>query len=100
MKTKHILQDARARLVAKGWLNYRTMEANDYNSGKRCVVQAIWDATDANVRIDADHVKWNAVTSLFREVNRIKTPIPVWNDRPERTFEDVLEAFDKAIAVA
>lgn len=100
MKTKQLLEEARARLVSKGWLNYGNMEANDYNSGKRCVVQAIWDATDANARYDSDHVKWNAVTSLFREVNRIKTPIPVWNDDPERTFEDVLEAFDKAILVA
>ena len=38
--------------------------------------------------------------NLFRDANSIDGETPDWNDAPERTHADVMQAFDRAIALA
>ncbi len=62
----------------------------------QCVATAIEDATDWS-KPTGDHDQtyrlWNAFKTAIERSN-----IEQWNDKPERTLEEVRAAFDKAIA--
>lgn len=57
-------------------------------TGKRCVVIALTDADS-----------FNAIP-LFKRANGFVADVAKWNDAPERTHADVMQAFDRAIALA
>lgn len=100
MTTTEILRAARAK-VEKGWCQgppakdgngHATYSGSD-RACKWCSVGAIWSVLDATTgeQACAEVAIQNAlgVTSLA-----------FWNEKPGRTQAEVLEAFDKAIALA
>lgn len=98
--TIDILTNARAR-IAGGWC--QGMSAIDAQSiavsatSPRAVCFCVYGALDSTgLHID------ESVYTLIKEANGLPGNMPLsrWNDAPERTQADVLEAFDHAIAKA
>lgn len=87
--TKQILINAR-KLIEIGWTQHTSHEVID---GVHCycvsgaICRAAWDSCYAIATSNA-RLKFEKI---------INENIPLWNDKPERTKEEVLAAFDKAI---
>ena len=88
--TKKLLIDARA-LLAKGWMQ------GDWHNGdvvrlptRWCSIGAIEWAGGGTAESSAKRALWRAVGTAC---------ISDWNDAPGRTQAEVLEAFDRAIAL-
>lgn len=77
-----LLIEGRER-IEQGWCQYATRK-----DGAVCMVGAIYTTVD-NTYCDA-------VRRLQRVIDMVD--IVVWNDAPGRTQDEVLDAFDKAIA--
>lgn len=84
MKTSEVLRAAKKRLVERGWCQ-GTFEDGE---GRCCSIGAI-------NRASPPCGQWPALLS-FGDV--VGGSVFVWNDAPGRTLEEVLAAFDKAIA--
>lgn len=91
---KQVLEEARDILNGADWYH-----GNNPSDGCKCAYTAIAQAEDnvcsASLR----------TARFFAEANDIADDgylngVPNWNDAPGRTKEEVLEAFDKAIAAA
>jgi hypothetical protein len=52
------------------------------------------------LRTDHLHPDGRIAMEVFAKANRIRTYVFQWNDKPGRTKDDVLRAFDKAIDYA
>jgi len=105
-----ILTVARDR-VAHGWCQHTSNDAE----GNVCAGNAIararqsvlgdWDACIGPVR-ERKVAIWTRATHFFMDAVRELWPdhqycdIPAWNDDPERTQEEVLDAFDRALKMA
>ena len=92
MTPKQLLINARHHLVENGWIqgyNY------DENSEKCCSFGALYVAL---WRSD-DRANRGALTGAMIELSKAigNYPVTWWNDQPERTKEDVIAAFDRAI---
>lgn len=98
MTTADILRGAKARLIRIGWGkgDAECIAGRDLKALRCCAATAI--AMTNNV----EFARLSEIGKFFVEVNGIdKTRgIAYWNDAPERTIEDVLAAYDKAIAAA
>jgi len=86
-KMKEVFEKAKRKIEVDGWY-HPTMLSGNCN----CAFTAMMPLT-------ADLKR---VSEFFIEVNNIPYDphcfgIPAWNDAPERTKDDVLKAFDKAI---
>lgn len=94
MRTSETLTAAKVRLVRYGWhqgggavsvckptcVSDAIFEAGD------CAYAAYYPAQDLFMRVTTGSLKLSALYD--------------WNDAPERTLQDVLDAFDAAIAIA
>lgn len=93
-----VLQEARRLLVNKGWTQHAyARDSNGYSaivSGREpvcfCLSGAINQVSDTSV--DADVLAKNRIMSF------IDTNIPSWNDKANRTKEEVIALLDRAIA--
>jgi hypothetical protein len=91
-----VLRDAKQLIVTEGW--WQAGQEHDRGDGRirACAVSSVtrsgfgsWD------RIDG------AITALTRVIGVSDARVIAdWNDAPERTLEDVLSAFDRAIELA
>ena len=86
MTVKQILKAAKALLVKRGWVQEEYSNANGY-----CLLGAISKAAAGS--------NANPAFVVVRRVLRIKglDTIAGWNDRPDRTKEEVLKVLDRAI---
>lgn len=86
MTVKEHLIKSKALIEKKGWRNY---SKRGQNLDGFCVwTSMIWTKEGPVI----------SATMRFQEANNITDPVTTWNDRPDRTMEEVLAAFDKAIA--
>lgn len=86
-----ILRIAKDRIVRLGWCQGDENACHGETlTGPRCAATAFMSV------VPVDH----PIYDLFKKANGITTSIGTWNDAPERTLEDVLAAYDKAIAAA
>jgi hypothetical protein len=90
MTIAEILRAAKARLEASGWCHG---DHAAWTSSRCCAATAI-----GRVIPPPDEVMTPA--NFFRNANGITTSLGQWNDAPERTYEEVLAAYDTAIAKA
>jgi hypothetical protein len=74
------LQLAKQRLIVNGWVQ-RTGQTAD---GRICLGTALQMTEGSN-------------RASLRVQNMLPVPIPEWNDRPSRKFEEVIALLDKAI---
>lgn len=106
---KEILTRARELIVEKGWQQGSTVVIE-----KQCVATAMEDAWKELGRslVDFEYSR-DAISTAIElpriPVTRANDPLDVpywgrnlmyWNDKPGRTVEEVLAAFDKAISIA
>jgi hypothetical protein len=103
MTIVEILRAGKARLLECGWCQGDEKAIFGPPDGPCCAATAmsrslpkrraptwsIWDAPPFEEAVDT-----------FKLVNGISGPIGQWNDAPERTLDDVIAAYDKAIAAA
>jgi len=80
-------------LCAEGWAQGYENVCFGYVNGCYCVATAISAANQHSYHRGA-HLAFEAANHIW------SGGVMRWNDDPERTQEDVLKAFDKAIALA
>ncbi len=90
--TKDLMRAAK-HLVQRGWA--QGDKAVFDPDGGYCIATACIEACEA-ARIPGHQIH-NDMVLLFKHANGIVMPVADWNDAPDRTEEDVLAAFDKAI---
>lgn len=90
MTLAEILRAGKARIETLGW-SQNTDEA--CSGTKCCTITAIVQNNDLT-----SEERQRACAVLMKVLGR--EDIADWNDAPERTLEDVLAAYDKAIAAA
>jgi hypothetical protein len=97
MTALDILTRAKAELLRVGWCQHEST-AKD---GRRCGISAI-DFGVAGSKDSVDDIAHIEAIRLFRVANQLPVycGIAEWNDVYGRTFDEVLEAFDRAIALA
>lgn len=88
MTPKEILIEAKRLLVEKGWCQNKFSNLE----GNLCAMEAIVLASPS---LD---FRFYPFELMIRVIN--ERWISDWNDHPDRTKEEVLAAFDKAIAMA
>ncbi len=100
-QTAEHLKRARQYLLDHGW-------CRDFaRQGKRvCASAAIMDAVIVGKNMASAHIALISTSTMFvraiggnkiQNINIYVNSIAKWNDAPERTFEEVITAFDKAI---
>lgn len=99
-KIADILRAGKANIESKGWCQGDERALADGHPHGCCVATSVTDVTGIN-----NHTTYNAgmdAMMLFKRANGINPDLCIgtWNDAPERTKEEVLAAFDKAIALA
>jgi hypothetical protein len=86
------LDEARKLIEARGWCR------NNYTcGGKVCALGAINAVTSGNPTLEF-RTPWSAMTCALADAIGASgtSEIPTWNDAPERTQAEVIEAFRKA----
>lgn len=93
MKLSEILRAGKQRIETLGWCQGDEKAMGHDGKLGYCTATAMCDG-DLKSSLDA--------IGFLKKVNGIddKAGIFVWNDAPERTKEDVIAAYDKAIAEA
>lgn len=93
MNPKLILTEARNRIEDPS----KWGQCYYFKDGKRCILGAI-DSAFGRYQTGFHSSDWDIVTEMFMKAEGIEN-ISRWNDAPERTHDEVLAAFDKAIAL-
>ncbi len=93
MNRREILTAAKQLIETRGWAKGDEQVFAEGCPHGFCVATAVTKTLWDNISAQAD------VLRAFREANGIEPVITIgaWNDAPERTKEQVLAAFDKAI---
>lgn len=92
MTDAQIIRDARNLLFERGW-NQGALEGDD---GSLCVSGAVNAAVNAACLGPVE--PYFRVLRLFESV--VSREITGWNDAPERTFNEVIDAMDRAEKIA
>jgi hypothetical protein len=94
-----ILREAKAKLTPETW--GKGDEVGREASERLCAAQAI-DRAVMSVQGKLATMEGISAFGLLSEVATGSrwASIPKWNDRPETSLQDVLDAFDAAIAIA
>lgn len=93
MKMSEILRAGKQRIEQFGWVQGdEAALSGERGNRKCCAATAIQDSSN--------WVDGLPAAELFQQVVCPASNISHWNDQPERTMEDVLAAYDKAIAAA
>jgi hypothetical protein len=94
MKLSEILRAGKANIETRGWCQGDEATIHGPPNGPCCVATAMPSGPEFDHSLLA--------IDLFKETNGIdpKIGIGAWNDAPERTKEEVLAAYDKAITAA
>lgn len=99
--SRQMLREAKGFIQRKGWA--QGDEDAIHGCGKKgyCVATAC-NAAATRMRLPDIVGAGRDMVLLFRDANGIPQDIPIslWNDAPERTKDEVLAAFDTAIAAA
>lgn len=100
-KIADILRAGKANIESKGWCqgDEKALAEEGHPHGF-CVATSVTDVTGLD-----NHTTYNTgidAMVLFKRANGIDPDLCIgrWNDAPGRTKEEVLAAFDKAIALA
>lgn len=91
------LREARA-LIERGWTQEEFARSKTGRTVKTNSPQAVcWCAYGALIQVDGES---DAYPWLCKAIDPEGDMVTRWNDAPERTQAEVLEAFDKAIDLA
>jgi len=94
MTALNVLAKARALLVKRGWVQGLAID----EMGRLCTVGACKIAAGGG----ANDVRWPvaaaAAAAVLERSLDLDEEVSEWNDRTERTLDEVLAAFDRAIA--
>ena len=85
---RDVLIEARA-LIEKGWCQFRSFTIDG-------IITSF--CSSGAIRFAGERFLNSLVFERFRLANNMSSVIPDWNDHPSRTKQEVLDAFDKAIA--
>lgn len=113
MKISQLLTDAKQLIVdpshwtkgeyARNKEGFKVADSSDH-ACQYCAVGSLWRASGfLRGEPDSDPVKGDLVDracSVLLEAIGKKKGLSVWNDLPETTHQDVINAFDKAIYLA
>lgn len=93
-----ILKEARKLLIEKGWTQAAyARDINGYRVSPRSTDAVCFCSIGA---IQHVHGSWGVPERfLTRASEHAYWSVPVWNDKPGRTKEDVIALFDKAIEI-
>lgn len=103
MKTSEILRAAKARLTPETWGKGNSLSAVALvKQGKLCAAMAIGtlDLFGEGNPVYEQQALTEAMELLGKVTCGNMWQIPNWNDRPERTLQDVLDGYDAAIEIA
>lgn len=106
MKVSEILRAGKAAIETRGWC--QGDEASIFGKDGRCcaatalMAVSLWgDANGLDKPYPIEFPGNEAMRLLKRAAGIRETdPIAAWNDAPERTVDEVLAAYDKAIVAA
>lgn len=103
-----VLRAAKARLTPHTWA-----KTSPFRRGHECANTALIFATviaygrpmcevHTVTPADAERTLRDAMNLLAEVITgtRSSTLVPLWNDKPERTLQDIHDAYDAAIAIA
>lgn len=89
-----LLRAARGLIIDKGWCQCYTQQTVNGVAVAYCATGALRASRD---RLWAHHLDVGVCTDILEDVIQYK-PLYEWNDKAIRTREDVVAAFDAAIA--
>lgn len=100
-----VLKEARA-LIAKGWTqgafardgNYQPVQVGDDAAECYCISGALHLAADTRITWKQQPETFNQAWRALEHVTDTRISLVQWNDAPERELDEVLAAFDRAIA--
>lgn len=110
------LEKAKTRIIDDGW--YQGDYIQSYEEGSKCGVCPLgaienWRWEDHLLKHDLASYNQDVIDArdllekAMREIEEIELDpffcarfIPAWNDKPGRTVEEVIQAFDRAIELA
>lgn len=100
MKPSEIIRESKCILFEQGWAQHTLSDS----SGAVCAFGAINQAAHGSPRygLRADErfsAAMGVATNALRKAIRTRD-IPIWNNAPETTFDEVVEAFDRAEKIA
>ncbi|SRR6266542_2311878 len=98
MTTTEALQEAKALLMEKGWVQGREVDER----GRHCTYGAIREVIGRVLHEDINAaVGYIARAASSRNIGCCPAcAIAPWNDTPGRTFNEVMKAFDAAIILS
>ncbi|QDH92995.1 hypothetical protein SEA_STEPHIG9_44 [Mycobacterium phage Stephig9] len=91
--TKQILTEALAHLEADGWAQGQY----EGPGGCLCSVGAVLKVIHDDPRRDEHTDSFETAEAALRAGAGIQTPVWLYNDHPERTFEEIRQMFTNAI---
>lgn len=102
MNAIEILKAAKKQIVDKGWTQGAyARTASGRQIGAHAGAAACFCAIGACQSVHDDyHAAHYEAIRLLRLQTLNDSDIPTWNDHPDRTKEEVIAAFDKAITAA
>ena len=86
-----VLQEMKENLFIRGWCKGQLV---DYTTGEVCLAGSMATLTDYQKYQDTSKALGVVMDRLRDEIG---PNIPVWNDAPNRTFNDVIQAIDNSI---
>jgi hypothetical protein len=95
--SKELMRSAKGMIKRGGWAQGDKKAFAEDNAFGYCVATACV-ASCQHERISTDNAR--EMVLLFKDANGIDENMAIgeWNDAPERTKDEVMEAFDRAIA--
>jgi hypothetical protein len=95
MKTSEVLRKAADEIRRRGWhQGHYGSDSSDPDSCAVCALGAIHAADRDDPWEDSSDLSFAAASALSSVLDG--EYVDVWNDNPERTVEEVLEAFEEA----
>lgn len=103
MKASEVLRAAKQKILDDGWMQVVGFADVVRHQGAHpgCVSNQLFEVEAPNfVVVDAHTYIAEAVGVQGRSTNGVLRGVYDWNDAPERTLTDVLDAFDMAVKLA
>jgi len=101
LKTPELLRKAADEIRRRGWTQDDFGSSNDRDNCSVCAWGAINAAAYDDPWDTGENGETESLADFVAKVNNIGgNNLALWNDHPDRTVEEVLEAFEKAARAA
>lgn len=102
MRASEVLEAAKQKILDDGW--WKGGDSDSNNGRATCVVLSIDGSVDVHLARDEVVLASNHALEFVKEAIGVTSDdcgkVYEWNDAPERTLTDVLDAFDMAVKLA